>query len=186
MIKIQTKTRSFTIIETLVAITVLMIAVAGPLTIAGKSLTSALDAKNTLIATYLAQESMEYLNFLKDIYYNSPAIISQLDSNCTTSDCGASPKHVNPAQGIVSNVKKCNDGFENCLLFYSSDLADGGYTYKKDNGISRIPTIFTRKFRSSVVGADRLITVVVSWNTGSVQNQIKLQQIMSFASRAGM
>ena len=56
----------FTIIETLVAITILMIAVAGPLSVAGKGLTAALYARDQIIATFLAQESMEVIKNLRD------------------------------------------------------------------------------------------------------------------------
>lgn len=58
--------RAFTLIETLVAIAILMIAIAGPLTVAHKGYTSALDARNQSIAINLAQEGMEFLNNVKD------------------------------------------------------------------------------------------------------------------------
>jgi type II secretory pathway pseudopilin PulG len=62
----KTFKNGFTIIETLVAISILMIAIAGPLTVAGKGYTSAIDARNQSEASLLAQESLEYLNNLKD------------------------------------------------------------------------------------------------------------------------
>lgn len=58
--------KAFTLIETLVAITILMIAIAGPLTVASKGFTSALDAKNQSVAINLAQEGLEYINNVKD------------------------------------------------------------------------------------------------------------------------
>jgi type II secretory pathway pseudopilin PulG len=67
MEKIKTKNKKgFTIVETLVAISVLMIAVAGPLVVANKSLTAALYAKDQMFASYLAQEGVEYLRNVKD------------------------------------------------------------------------------------------------------------------------
>jgi len=56
----------FTLIETLVAIAILMIAIAGPLTVANQALTSALGSRNAMIATYLAQDGMESLKNIKD------------------------------------------------------------------------------------------------------------------------
>ena|SRR3989344_2445689 len=53
--------RAFTLIETLVAISILMIAVASPLTIAQKGLASAIYAKDQIIASYLAQDAIEYI-----------------------------------------------------------------------------------------------------------------------------
>ena len=58
--------KGFTLIETLVAISILMIAIAGPLTVANKGQTSALNAKNQSIAINLAQEGIEYINFVKN------------------------------------------------------------------------------------------------------------------------
>ncbi|MBM2817476.1 MAG: seg [Parcubacteria group bacterium] len=49
----------FTLIETLVAISILMVAVASPLTIAQKGLASAIYAKDQIIASYLAQDAIE-------------------------------------------------------------------------------------------------------------------------------
>jgi len=56
----------FTLIETLVAITILMIAIAGPLTVANKGYTSSIENKTRAVAMNLAQEGLEYLNNLKD------------------------------------------------------------------------------------------------------------------------
>ncbi len=68
MIKINyiQKNRGFTIIETLVAITILMISIAGPLTIANKSLMAAIYAKDQVTASFLAQDLMEDIKNQRD------------------------------------------------------------------------------------------------------------------------
>ncbi|OHA16307.1 MAG: hypothetical protein A2830_00175 [Candidatus Taylorbacteria bacterium RIFCSPHIGHO2_01_FULL_44_110] len=66
------KDGGFTIVETLVAITVLMIAIAGPLVAANKSLTAALYAKNQMTASFLAQEAMELIKETKNNKFNLP------------------------------------------------------------------------------------------------------------------
>lgn len=62
----RTSSRAFTLVETLVAITILMIAVAGPLVVATRGLTSASVAKNQMVATFLAQETLEVIKNRRD------------------------------------------------------------------------------------------------------------------------
>jgi prepilin-type N-terminal cleavage/methylation domain-containing protein len=56
----------FTLVETLVAIAILMIAIAGPLTVAEKGLSAAIYARNQLMASYLAQDAMESIKNIVD------------------------------------------------------------------------------------------------------------------------
>src|SRR3989344_8702148 len=58
--------KGFTIIETLVAVAILMISIAGPLTIAHKGLLAAVYAHDNVTASYLAQDAMEYIKNVKD------------------------------------------------------------------------------------------------------------------------
>ena len=66
--------QGFTLVETLVAISILMIAITGPLTIASKALTTALTSRDQVIATFLAQDVHEYIHSIKDrnLYRNNP------------------------------------------------------------------------------------------------------------------
>lgn len=56
----------FTLIETLVAVMILTMGVAGPLSIASKGLQIALVAKDETTAYYLAQDAVEYVRFARD------------------------------------------------------------------------------------------------------------------------
>lgn len=58
--------KGFTLIETLVAVLLLATAIAGPLTIASKSLIAALVAKNQIAAFFLAQDAIEFVRFARD------------------------------------------------------------------------------------------------------------------------
>ncbi len=59
----------FTLIETLVAITVLLLSITGPLQIASKSLFSAFYARDQITAYYLAQEGIEYVKNVRDTQF---------------------------------------------------------------------------------------------------------------------
>lgn len=66
MYKHNNTNHAFTLIETLVAITILMIAIAGPLTVANRAYHTALESRDRIIATNLAQETIEYINYWKN------------------------------------------------------------------------------------------------------------------------
>jgi type II secretory pathway pseudopilin PulG len=56
----------FTLIETLIAISVLLLSITGPMEIASKSLFSAFYARDQITAYYLAQEAIEYIKNARD------------------------------------------------------------------------------------------------------------------------
>lgn len=62
------KNSGFTLIEALVAVSILMVAVAAPITIAQKGLSSAVYAKDQMIAAYLAQDAIEYIKNQRDTH----------------------------------------------------------------------------------------------------------------------
>jgi prepilin-type N-terminal cleavage/methylation domain-containing protein len=59
----------FTLIETLVAVSIVSLAVTGPLVAASRSIVSAEVARDKLIASYLAQEGVEYIRAMRDDSY---------------------------------------------------------------------------------------------------------------------
>ena len=58
--------RGFTLLETFVAITILMFAVVGPLTIVSKALNASYDSRDQITAFYLAQDAIEYIRNVRD------------------------------------------------------------------------------------------------------------------------
>src|SRR3989338_9606391 len=59
----------FTLIETLVAVTILTFAVVGPMFTASRSIVAAQLANDQITASYLAQEGIEYVREVRDNAY---------------------------------------------------------------------------------------------------------------------
>lgn len=58
--------QGFTLVETLLAVLILSLSIAGPLTIASKGITATMIAKDQFTAFFLAQDAMEYVRFARD------------------------------------------------------------------------------------------------------------------------
>ena len=58
--------KGFTLVETLVAISLLMLAILGPLSISSAGLRNSAYARDQITAYYLAQEGIEYVRYVRD------------------------------------------------------------------------------------------------------------------------
>ena len=99
------RTRGITLIETVVAVTILVAAITGPMTLASQSLKASRDARNELIATHLAEEGVEIVHSVRD--NNSATDISATRTSWMNTiyaacmkGCGADPTdHTVPVWG---------------------------------------------------------------------------------------
>lgn len=156
--------KGFTLIETLVAITILMISIVGPLTIAQKSFMAAITARDQVIASFLAQDMMEQLKNSRD-----NALLASPPTSFT-----------NWVIGKLSSSAVCpNTDGTSCAVYFQ----DNG-TYGTDKKIN--PSKFTRWAYytlniagnpSSTPNADHevKVTVIVKWKEGTVDNFVKLE-----------
>jgi hypothetical protein len=167
------KSLGFTLVEAMVAISILMVAVVSPLTIAQKGLSSAIYSKDQMVASYLAQDAIEYIKYLRDV--NVQKI---LDGDTTITwleglgSCSNSCK-VDSAKGNVSAIGSGSD---------KADL----YIQKDENGVFVYYTHVSgtnekSKFRREVSiitsdGVEALIKVKVYWGgSGSSNNSITVK-----------
>ena len=58
--------KGITLVETIVAVTLLAAAIAGPMTLASQSLRASRDARSELVATHLAEEGIEIVHNMRD------------------------------------------------------------------------------------------------------------------------
>lgn len=149
--------KAFTIIETLVAITILMIAISGPLTAAFRAMTASVAARDQMTASFLAQDAIEYVRNVKDNNIANGNTNGPLDglTICT----------INNKCTVDSLTKEidtdCNNhGNHNCQLYRSSN---GEYHYHGGTA-----TKFYRTFYIKNISAESARAVVeVVWQTGA-------------------
>lgn len=166
----------FTLLEALVATSILMVAVAAPITIAQKGLSSAVYSKNQMIASYLAQDAIEYIKNVRDENFISNIGILPADQKDWLT--GLNDECVGADKWCAVDTKATDDGVNIGKIISDETLK---LSKEKDNNNNfqffgyepGEETNFTRKINiqtSQINGKDdqALITVIVSWNGGEV------------------
>lgn len=141
--------KGFTIIETLVAVTILMISIAGPLTIAQKSLMAAIYAKDQVIASFLAQQKIEEIKNRRDTYFLVNGNDIQFD-NWIRSE----------------QPDQCDPNKASCPIVTFGTTIDDGKVEKFK---------ITHSVAKTNPGIESTITVTVSWQNGTIVNNITLK-----------
>jgi len=174
------KKDGFTLVETLVAVAILMIAIAGPLTIANQALTAALGSRNAMIATYLAQDGMESIKNIKDNNVSSGT--TWLD-RITCSGICSTPHASNLAADVGWDIEStvC-DSINNCLMYTNDSKSAYFYNGNPVNGDHATP--FTRSYSIKTFGSNEAVVIVsVLWTDGSVPNAVTLQELITNTPR---
>lgn len=99
--------RGFTLIETMIAITILTLAMAGPLYTASRSIVAAQTARDQLTASYLAQEGIEYARMMRDnqylaAYSENSTNVAGLAWNNFLNGSDSAPNGIDP-----SSIERC-------------------------------------------------------------------------------
>ena len=175
----SSKQKAFTLIEVLVAITVLMFAIVGPLTLAFRSINYTKVARDQVVANYLAQDALEFMIAKK--VYNARAGADWLEGMGGITGCDESTEscqlETNTTLGdSSSDLSACNkDTVDGCRLYY--DEAEAVYTYDSSGNVA---TDFKRwvtveKIANNIDEDEARISVTIKWNTGIIPKLFKME-----------
>ena len=169
--------RGFTIIETLVAISILLLLIVAPLTLAEKSLASAETARYEITAFYLAQEAIEYIRNVRD----SNALSGQGGQNnwlqglsqCAPAlgGCGVDSTATPQSAQIV----RCTSSNGQCRLWQStgnpSSPLYGLFGHRTSGSQGWTETVFARKIEITEIepNVEAEVKVTVTWTAGSLR-----------------
>ncbi len=151
----------FTLIETFIAITILIIAMAGPLTLVTKGLSISKIAKSQITSMYLAQEAIEYIRNIRD---NN--ILNERSWTYGLTDCiGSKCKIDSPNESIDS----CSNDCEN--LKYNSSSYLFGYSTGDESR-------FRREVQITEITANKELEIVVNmfWIGGPNEHQFTIKE----------
>ena len=168
----------FTIVETLIAIAVLMLAIAAPLSMAERALSSAQIARKEVTAFYLAQEAVEYVRNIKDTNAISglggtPDWLTGLDICKDAAGCGLDPTSSEANTQVILCSEAVNDN-DDCLLYQYTGIDEallGIFGHRSTTGWTKSP--YRRKLSIEVIEADieARVTATISWGDGTAEGR---------------
>ncbi|MES2931567.1 MAG: prepilin-type N-terminal cleavage/methylation domain-containing protein [Patescibacteria group bacterium] len=171
---ITTPMRGFTLVETLVAITIVVTAMVGPLYAVQQSLNASRTAREQLIASSLAQEGIEYVRGKRDNNYlylfmypvSGRSWLFGVDGTGGSVNCISAPCVVDATQNTQSRT----------ILPLYLDLS-GLYNQASSGTI----TPYTRTVQLSAVSGnttEMLVTVTVTWTTKGQQRNVTIREYL--------
>ncbi len=180
--------KGFTLVETLVALSIFIISVVGIMTVLATGLTNITNAKNKMIATFLAQEGIEYVRNVRDTYVlydpngsgdawnDFKAYTLLCTSGCyldTISLDFLEQNHPITASGIVKN---CSNN--NCpTITYNSNTGK----YLSGGAGGGVKTVFVRKITLSLIENDEIkATSTVTWGSGNSKSVSFTQNLFNW------
>jgi prepilin-type N-terminal cleavage/methylation domain-containing protein len=166
----------FTLVETLVAISIFSISLVAVMSLLGKGVADTNYAKNKLTAEYLAQEGIEYVRNVRDTYIVSMDNgWSEFKNNITGvgADCvGQLGCRFDPA-AYATFYPCATEWCAETPLKYNSTTGSYAYDASASN------SIFSRQIKVSLVTPDQIqVTSVVSWAQGSTRYDISFSEVL--------
>lgn len=170
-------TTGFTIIESLVAISIMLAAIAGPLTLANDSLSGAVSSKQQLAAAYLSQDVLEYIRWVRN-NRGFNGFLAEVGTLCAPTDPCAVDTTKSTFTGPTGSDSALKGSCVNpavCALYYDQTT----HQYRHDGTSGAVPTAFSRSLtiaRNPSFSDEFTATVVTSWKTPSGIRSVVLKE----------
>ncbi len=183
------RNKGFTIVETLIAISILAIALTGPLSIVSQSLKSSYFARDLVTALYLAQEAVEYIRNRRDQNgLQKTTAADWLNGLTVSTDTGENI--LNDVNSSVSkaylertssgySLKKCTpNGDQDCpaMTYDPNTRIYGEYTGGLANSVFTREIIMAKSPGDPDAKREIIVSVRVSWNTSSISNSVVIDE----------
>jgi len=164
------KQKGFTLVETLVAITILIVAVIVPMRVASQSVKTAGLSREQFTAIYLAQEGIEGIIALRDDDAlnggNTWSWYNNLSSACKNGSTGCS---IEPTD---SSIISCAGNA--CQFYLDTDgSSDSYFTHQSSEG-DLSPYTRTIVVTETVNDTEVLVTSTVSWTSTYLRDTISV------------
>lgn len=179
------KNAGFTLVEVLVAITILLLVITGPMRTISRANTTTAFSSEQVTAFFLAQEGLELIQKGRDdvvleqfredfggaVYNEDPWDDFKSDFSSCESATGCSVSWAVTGTDDTVTISSCATP-SNCLLHVRPGAARDVYTHVSTGNS---PTIFTRTIRMDFIGGGpggrdvgAIATSTVTWRTGSL------------------
>lgn len=172
-----TPMRGFTLVETLVAITVVVTAMVGPLYAVQQSLNASRAAREQLIASSLAQEAVEYVRAIRDSNYlyvlrtgSARSWLFGLDGTASSVNCITATCVIDPTQDMQNAITRMPT--PSPLYLSSQNL----YTQA---AVVPTPTAYTRTVQLAPVSGsvtEMTLTVIVTWRSKNQTRNVTITE----------
>lgn len=163
----------FTIIETLVAIFILLISITGPLSFAQSGLRASFVARDQVVAFYLAQDAIETVKNIRDNNsLNGDEWLADLEAaGCVSTNAGGQLNKPCEIQTVFENgptktLDTCPGGSPGVCDPMRYDTDDKEYRLSDDMSTGTVPSKFSRTiYIHKLTDNEVQIIVYVSWDT---------------------
>ncbi len=164
----------FTLIETLVAVAVLIVSLVGPMALVQRSLNSAAYTREQITAFFLGQDAMELLTNIRDNdTKNGTAGFAYARTNCGGTYGCIMDTTVAPAATPANAISRCTSA---CPPM-RKDSTGSFYGYNSSWGVSE----YTRTIRVTQPNGnldENLIEVILTWDVPSGAKTMTVSRIM--------